>query len=150
MELARRLGPDGQVTAIDPSGVMRLILRTRCRLLERQRIDIRNGSAEALTLPSDSIDAVLALNVMHHMDDLHQAATEITRVLKPAGRLLLIDEDFSHPDHSFYQAADDHHSPELVDPHHMTNLLTNAGLENATARHANLGGQPTHIVTASA
>ncbi|MCZ7535693.1 MAG: methyltransferase domain-containing protein [Acidimicrobiia bacterium] len=76
---------------------------------------------------------VLALNVMHHMDDLDRAATELARVVRPGGRILLVDEDFGDPDHSFGRVcAEHHHGPELIDADAMAGRLGSVGLEDAT------------------
>ena len=66
------------------------------------------GAAEDLPLTRESIDAALSLNAMHHLPDLEGAARELARVLVPGGRLLLIDEDFGHADHSFHQGDHGH------------------------------------------
>ncbi len=45
------------------------------------------GSAHSLPLPDASIDAVMGIAVLHHVD-LKKAAKEIHRVLKPGGRAI--------------------------------------------------------------
>jgi ubiquinone/menaquinone biosynthesis C-methylase UbiE len=47
------------------------------------------GSAEDLPVPSSSADYALMFLSWHHVQDKPQAARELTRVLRPAGRLLL-------------------------------------------------------------
>ena len=154
VEVARRVGPTGRVTAVDPSRFMRSALRTR-RLWQRARpvLEVRAGAAEDLPLVRQSVDATLSLNAMHHLPDLEGAAGELARVLVSGGRLLLIDEDFDHPDHSFHEFAQDHDhgdGPQFVDPDHMTGVLTAAGFPDAAADHRPIGGEPAYIVTATA
>ncbi len=147
--LAERVGPTGTVIAIDPSKAMRMIVAIRKRLARRAVVDIRKGTAESLPLADASVDAIVSLNAMHHMDDLAQAAAEMHRVLRPGGKILLIDEDFGNPGHSMHQAADHpHHGPEAVDPEEVAAILANAGLINVTAGHRPLGDEPALVVRA--
>lgn len=148
---AQHVGRDGEVIAVDPSRFMRSFLRIR-RVASpwRSRIRVHPGTAERLPLDDTSIDAVVALNVMHHFDDLERATTEMSRVLKPGGRLLLIDEDFDDPTHSHHHAGGpNHQGPEFVDPERMAELLNAAGLTNATTDHRTIGTEPAYVITAN-
>ena len=153
VEVARRVGPTGRVTAVDPSRSMRTVLRAR-RLWQRARpsLEVRSGVAEELPLVRQSVNAALSLNAMHHLPDLEGAAGELARVLVPGGRLLLIDEDFGHPDHSFHEDFHHHQEhgdrPEFVDPDHMTGVLAAAGFSEATADQRSMGGEPAYVITA--
>lgn len=49
----------------------------------------RLGKAENIDLPSKSIDGVIASLTIHHWQDLAQGFTEISRVLKPNGKMVL-------------------------------------------------------------
>jgi SAM-dependent methyltransferase len=49
------------------------------------------GSALALPFRSESVSAVLMLNVLHHLPDPAAFFRECTRVLKPGGRVCLIE-----------------------------------------------------------
>ncbi|MBK7224670.1 MAG: arsenosugar biosynthesis arsenite methyltransferase ArsM [Saprospiraceae bacterium] len=69
---------------------------------KKEYIDIRKGSALELPVESNSID-VAAQNCLFNIftaDDLHQALSEMYRVLKPHGRLVLSDPicDMHMPD----------------------------------------------------
>lgn len=56
------------------------------------------GDAASLPIASESMDAVLLLEVLEHLPDDHKALTEIRRVLKPGGRLYL-SVPFIYPVH---------------------------------------------------
>jgi ubiquinone/menaquinone biosynthesis C-methylase UbiE len=47
------------------------------------------GAAESIPLPDRSCDLVLLFMVLHHVRDQAAAAAEISRVLRPGGRLLI-------------------------------------------------------------
>ncbi|MDX2378956.1 MAG: class I SAM-dependent methyltransferase, partial [Acidimicrobiia bacterium] len=162
------------VVAVEPTPYMRSILKTR-RLASRHRdlITVVDGSAESLPAAADSIDAVWAVNTMHHWVDPERAAAEIARVLAPGGRLVLVDEDFADPDHPDYEtwgskhhAADDDghedddqeddgheddghgHGFQMVDAARMGDLLTAAGVTDVEAGKRTLAGRPVIAVTA--
>ena len=92
MVARQRVGETGRVSGIDPSPQM--IARAR-RKAERARlaIDFQVGVIEQLAFPDQSFDVVLSTFMMHHLpDDLkRQGLAEIARVLKPGGRLLVLD-----------------------------------------------------------
>lgn len=54
-------------------------------------IDIRVGTAEQLPVADDSMDAVIATQVLCSVTDPAQVLREIQRVLKPGGRFLFIE-----------------------------------------------------------
>ena len=115
IEAAKRVAPGGWVIAVEPSFTMRRVLSLR-RLWRSARpvIDIRNGTAEAIPVLASSVDAAWAINAVHHFDDLALAASELARVLRPGGRLLLIEEDLTSGAHTRYSGEDAHsHGPGL-------------------------------------
>jgi ubiquinone/menaquinone biosynthesis C-methylase UbiE len=59
----------------------------------------RGGSATALPYPAASFDCVICIEVLEHIPETETAIRELTRVLKPGGRLVIIDKNiFSlHP-----------------------------------------------------
>lgn len=55
------------------------------------RLDFRMGDAESLPFPERSLDLVLCNSVLHHLLDPLVLFNEISRVIKPAGAILLRD-----------------------------------------------------------
>ena len=54
-----------------------------------QAVFLKTADGEKLPLPSDSIDVVFASEVLEHIYDTENAFSEIARVLKPNGLLLI-------------------------------------------------------------
>ncbi|GHO81778.1 hypothetical protein KSD_95490 [Ktedonobacter sp. SOSP1-85] len=91
----KRVGELGQVCGIDPS--LSLLAGARRKATRAGlSIDFQPGGIEQIPFPDQVFDVVLSTFVMHHVPDnlKHQGLTEIARVLKPGGRLLMID--FKH------------------------------------------------------
>lgn len=92
MVACKRVGTTGRVCGIDPGP--RQIARARSKA-ERASlpIDFQVGMIEQLAFPDQSFDVVLSTLMMHHLpDDLkRQGLAEIARVLKPGGRLVIVD-----------------------------------------------------------
>lgn len=89
---ARRVGASGTVHGIDPSAS--LLARARGKATRaRVSVDFRSGTGEALPFEDASIDVVLSTLVLHHLrhDALRATVQEMRRVLKPGGRVLVVD-----------------------------------------------------------
>ena len=88
--LLPRLAPHvGHVVGVDASDEMLDAARDRVRNLSN--VEIRKGSLEALPLEDASLDAAVLMLVLHHLPAPAVALTEAARVLKPGGRLLIVD-----------------------------------------------------------
>jgi SAM-dependent methyltransferase len=87
--LAARV-PRGRVAGIDPSEVMRAQAERRHRSeVGAGRLELRAGRAEALPWPDRSFDAVLSLNNILLWSPRARGLSECSRVLRPAGSLLV-------------------------------------------------------------
>ncbi|MGH3549239.1 MAG: class I SAM-dependent methyltransferase [Pseudonocardiaceae bacterium] len=82
--------PDVAVTGIELSPDMLAIARRRADDLDCQ-VDLRVGDAEALDIPSATFDTVVCTFSLCAIPDHRKALTEMTRVLRPGGVLLLAD-----------------------------------------------------------
>ena len=83
--------PEGaRLTGVDWSPAMLGIARQRAAALGRDA-DLRQGDAQALDFPDESFDTVLCALGLCAIPDDRRAVTEMARVLRPGGRLLLVD-----------------------------------------------------------
>ena len=64
---------------------------TRPRLVVVTAPDLRLGGMESLPVESESVDVVLANMALHHAPQPVVALTEMKRVIRPGGRLVLTD-----------------------------------------------------------
>jgi ubiquinone/menaquinone biosynthesis C-methylase UbiE len=92
--------PDGtsitRLTGVDWSPAMLAIARERAAALGRDA-DLRQGDAQALDFPGESFDTVLCALGLCAIPDDRRAVTEMARVLRPGGRLLLVDHVAASP-----------------------------------------------------
>lgn len=92
-KLTRLLVPTGaEIVAVEPVGAMRAVLEAAL-----PGVDVRAGTAEALPLADESVDAVTVAQAFHWFDAA-VALAEVGRVLRPGGHLFLIwnTRDRSH------------------------------------------------------
>ncbi|MCH7798897.1 MAG: class I SAM-dependent methyltransferase [Planctomycetes bacterium] len=80
------VGPDGHVTAVDPSRRMLDVAR------RRGVSDVRIGTAEALPCDDSAYDMVTMGYALRHVGDLAVLCREFVRVLRPGGVLLILEQ----------------------------------------------------------
>ena len=78
-----------RVVAVDSSAAM--LQGARKRLLGLDNIDLRRGDLEALPIDDEWLDAATLMLVLHHVAEPGKALAEVARVLKPGGRVLVVD-----------------------------------------------------------
>lgn len=78
-----------RVTAIDRSPEM--LEAARRRLESIDNVEVREGELEDLPLESGTVDLALLILVLHYVVDPRLALEEAARVLRPGGRLILLD-----------------------------------------------------------
>ncbi len=89
-QFARRVGPGGEVWLTDINGAM--LARGRDRLLdEGQAQPVVRCDAERLPFPTGYFDRCVVAFGLRNMTHKEAALTEMTRVLKPGGRLLVLE-----------------------------------------------------------
>ena len=79
----------GRVIAVDESGPMLAAAKTR--LETHANVELRTGTIEALPIDDATLDAAVLFLVAHFITDPAKVMREIRRVLKPGGRLLIVD-----------------------------------------------------------
>jgi ubiquinone/menaquinone biosynthesis C-methylase UbiE/DNA-binding transcriptional ArsR family regulator len=79
----------GRVIGVDAS--MEMLEAAARRLASCANVDLRRGSLEALPIEDDTLDAATFVLVLHHLPAPALALAEARRVLRPGGRLLIVD-----------------------------------------------------------
>ncbi len=134
-EMAAEVGAVGSVDGIDPSESMLELARRREPPEGAAEIRFFAGDACALPFRDETFDAAVSTQVYEYVQDVPAALGEAFRVLRPGGRLLVLDTDWASivwhsrdPDRmQRVLAAWEEH---LVDPHlprRLTGLLSGAG-----------------------
>ncbi len=99
-QLAEALAPFiDRVFAVDSSTEM--LKAARKRLGRFDHVEVKRGSIESLPIGDAELDAATLVLVLHHIADPAAALAEAARVLKPGGRLLVVD--MIRHDHREYQ-----------------------------------------------
>jgi ubiquinone/menaquinone biosynthesis C-methylase UbiE len=104
LELAADVAPSGRIIALDNSEHM--VGEATARVAAAgltNAVDVRQGDATALHLPDASVDFVVAAQVYSYVPDVTRALAEAARVLKPGGRLAVLETDW---DLCTYESAD--------------------------------------------
>jgi ubiquinone/menaquinone biosynthesis C-methylase UbiE len=89
--LARKVGRQGRVFAVDVEPVMLGVLRDRIAAHGLAQVTPVLGASTDPLLPKESCDRVLSVNAYHHYDDGPAALRSMAGLLRRGGRLALID-----------------------------------------------------------
>jgi SAM-dependent methyltransferase len=95
VDLARQMGPTGRIFAIDTSPDMVAMAsgRTQAEGLS-DRIAVLIGDAAELPFRDGTFDFLVATQVYEYVPDMKKALAEAARVLRPGGRLAVLDTDW--------------------------------------------------------
>jgi demethylmenaquinone methyltransferase/2-methoxy-6-polyprenyl-1,4-benzoquinol methylase len=110
--LSPRVGDKGQVILADINAAM--LKRGRDRLLDQGLLDLEYVQADAQSLPfaDNSFDCVLIGFGLRNVTDKNQALASMYRVLKPGGRLLILE--FSKPKGEWFSKLYDVYSFKIL------------------------------------
>jgi ArsR family transcriptional regulator len=117
-----------QVIAVDSSAAM--LKAAKKRTAEFSNIDLRRGELEALPIEDASCDAALLLLVLTYAEDEQKVLSEMSRVLKPGGRAVVMDL-LPHDRDDFRRQMGQRKMGFA--PESITQLLGACGFANATA-----------------
>jgi arsenite methyltransferase len=88
---AKKVGPDGRVIGVDMTSSMLEKARHAAEETGLGNVEFREGYAEALPVDDGWADVVISNGVLNLMPDKTAALEEMSRVLKPGGRLQIGD-----------------------------------------------------------
>lgn len=92
-DMARTVGPSGLVTGLDINTSMMRVAQRRCEPIS-SHVALVQGDATALPFPDEAFDVAVSTQVYEYIDDVAQALAEVYRILRPGGRILIIDTDW--------------------------------------------------------
>lgn len=81
---------DVQLTGVDLTPAMLELARKRATDLGRD-VELQVGDAQALEFPPGTFDTVVATLALSSIPDVRRAVAEVRRVLRPGGRVLLLE-----------------------------------------------------------
>jgi ubiquinone/menaquinone biosynthesis C-methylase UbiE len=88
--LLRHLSNNSEIWTVDPSE--EVLAGARASLGRKaSRVNFVQANAERLDFADGFFDVVVSVMVLHHVEDAQAVLAELSRVLKKAGRLLLVD-----------------------------------------------------------
>jgi SAM-dependent methyltransferase len=86
------VGPKGSVVGVDIVQEMIARAERNLQLMDLDNVNFQNASGENLPFSNDTFDAVISNGVINLIPDKEAAMSEIVRVLKPSGRLMVADQ----------------------------------------------------------
>lgn len=115
----RELAPYvGSVTCVDITPAMLEIGKEEAKKLNISNMHFEIGNAENLPYPDESFDVVISRLAFHHFTDIKIPFSEMHRVLKPKGQLVIIDMEAAE-----VEVRDMEDKLEILrDPSHVKNI----------------------------
>jgi ubiquinone/menaquinone biosynthesis C-methylase UbiE len=89
--LARLVGEQGRVIALDHDDVAIRELRRISRETPAPRLDVIQGDVRKLELPGMQLDGALFANVLHFIEDPAAALARVRTYLRPQARVLVVE-----------------------------------------------------------
>jgi ubiquinone/menaquinone biosynthesis C-methylase UbiE len=121
-------GSSDQAIGIDSSHEMLAIARSNIERTGHRHIQVRHADIYGLPFSTESADLVTIHQVLHYLEEPARALAEAARVLKPGGRLILVD----FAPHDVEQLREQHAHRRLGLAHEQVQgWLERAGLELA-------------------
>jgi ubiquinone/menaquinone biosynthesis C-methylase UbiE len=91
-----------RVIALEPVADMQAVLKARCRAEGVDNVEVLGVPAAELpaVVPPASVDTAFIIQSLHHLHDREQVFQALGRVVRPGGRLLMVE-----PQHNLRRAA---------------------------------------------
>lgn len=101
--LARRFE---RVIGVEPVERMIEIARHRLDRAGADNVEVRRGDLSNLPIDGQSVDLAISMLVLHHVPSPQAALAELFRVLRPAGRVLIVEQE-AHDAAAFHERMQD-------------------------------------------
>lgn len=143
--LAAERATDGFVAAVDPSREMAAQTRRRLRgAIAAGRAEVAQAPAESLPFDDASSNAAFTIFSLHHWADRARGLGEVRRVLRPGGRLLVVERVGDHGHGS------DQDRPEISEERidHYLEMLGQFGFAEVECAVREVGGRKLMVLKA--
>jgi arsenite methyltransferase len=143
VELAKLVGRNGRVSALDKNPAM--LAMTDHRVQQQgvvEQVEYHEGDAATLPFADSTFDFIVASQIYEYVIDIQQAFVEALRVLRPGGRLIIIDTDWDtlvlqvddgELNNRINRAWDEHLAHRTL-PRRLPGLLRTAGFRLASVK----------------
>jgi arsenite methyltransferase len=91
-QMSQSIGDNGRAVGVDFSPDMLEVADQRCQGLSN--VELQQGSVESLDFESESFDVVSCTQTLLYVKQVETALAEIHRVLKPHGRVAILETDW--------------------------------------------------------
>ena len=102
--LARRFK---HLIAVEPVDRMLEVARHRIEPLGLDNVDLRKGDLAQLPIEDVAVDLAVAMLVLHHVPSPLDALAELHRIVRPGGRVLVVEQD-AHDNEEYHERMQDH------------------------------------------
>ncbi len=135
-----------RVYAIDRSAEVLARAKQMARRKRVKNITWKRGELEKVPLPDGTVDLAIASQALHHAKEPATALAEAHRILKPGGRVLILDLR-KHEEAWVQESLGDEWLGFA--PDHLESLITGAGFDHVTVRSgARKAGDPFAVLIA--
>jgi ubiquinone/menaquinone biosynthesis C-methylase UbiE len=137
-ELGRRVGPNGQVTGADPSPVFVEVAEGLAADNALSNVSFGVQDGRALLFADATFDLTTAVTVLCHVPERTEVLSELARVTRPGGTVLIMDGEYAanqveHPDRALTTRIVDAWRASVVDDPYLMRriipMIEAAGLE---------------------
>ncbi len=119
-----------EVFALDVEPRMLELLEEKIRQTEATNVRLLQGEIENIPLKGQTVDKIIASFVLHETDDLVKTMEEIRRVLRPGGRILVVEWEKK-------QMEEGPPFEERIAVEELEKAMRNVGLEIEKRSHEN-------------
>ncbi len=117
-----------RVIGVDPVDTMLEVARQRVAADGLDNVALSGGGLSQLPMADASVDLAVAMLVLHHVPEPRDALLELSRVVRPGGRVLIVEQT-AHENESFRERMQDRWWG--FEPPELTAQVKDAGFEQA-------------------